>query len=59
MVAIYFTPRGKVQHLERYRTEDGRNVDLVERETTTSGHELGFWEQMFGNLGLGIPTGGD
>ncbi|HAA91306.1 MAG TPA: outer membrane protein assembly factor BamE [Rhodospirillaceae bacterium] len=57
VVAIYFTPRGKVQHLERYRTEDGRKVDLVERETKTSGHELGFWEQMFGNLGLGIPTG--
>ena len=60
VIAIYFNARGTVEHLERYRTEDGRKVDMVDRETPTSGHELGFWEQMFGNLGLGIPgTGGN
>ena len=59
VIAIYFNPRGQVQHLEHYRTEDGRKVDLVERETPTSGHELGFWEQMFGNLGVGIPGSGE
>ena len=57
VIAIYFTPRGKVQHLEQYQTDDRRDVDLVKRETRTTGHELGFWEQMFGNLGLGIPMG--
>ncbi len=57
VIAIYFNPRGKVQHLEHYKTEDRRDVDLVKRETRTTGHELGFWEQMFGNLGLGIPMG--
>ena len=59
VIAIYFNPRGQVQHLEHYRTEDGRKVDFVERETPTSGHELGFWEQMFGNLGVGIPGSGE
>jgi outer membrane protein assembly factor BamE (lipoprotein component of BamABCDE complex) len=58
VIAVYFNPRGEVQHLERYRTEDGRKVDVVDRETATSGHELGFWEQMFGNMGLGIPGSG-
>lgn len=57
VIAIYFDSRGKVQHLEHYRTEDRRNVDLVERETRTTGQELGFWEQILGNLGLGIPMG--
>jgi outer membrane protein assembly factor BamE (lipoprotein component of BamABCDE complex) len=59
VIAIYFNPRGQVQHLEQYRTEDGRKVDFVRRETPTSGHELGFWEQMFGNLGVGIPGSGE
>jgi outer membrane protein assembly factor BamE (lipoprotein component of BamABCDE complex) len=58
VIAVYFNNRGKVQHMERYRTEDGRKVEYVDRETSTSGHELGFWEQMFGTLGLGLPSSG-
>jgi outer membrane protein assembly factor BamE (lipoprotein component of BamABCDE complex) len=52
VVAIYFNDRGKVQHIEHYQLADGRDVQPVDRKTATTGHELGFWEQMFGNLGI-------
>lgn len=59
IVALYFTEGGVVEHIERYSGDDGRQVDVVERETPTSGHKIGFFEQILGNLGvLGGGAGG-
>lgn len=59
VVALYFNERGVVEHVERYNGDDRRQVDVVERETPTSGHKIGFFEQILGNLGvLGGGLGG-
>ena len=52
VVAIYFDDKGVVEHMERYGQKDARNVDIVERETPTTGHKIGFFEQILGNLGV-------
>ena len=53
VVAIYFDQRGTVERVQRFSQADARDVDLVSRETPTSGHSIGFFEQIFGNLGTG------
>jgi len=59
VVALYFDERGVVEHVERYSDADARQVEVVERETPTSGHKIGFFEQILGNLGvLGGGLGG-
>jgi outer membrane protein assembly factor BamE (lipoprotein component of BamABCDE complex) len=59
VVAIYFDEGGIVEHIERYNKDDAREVDVVDRETPTSGRSIGFFEQMFGNLGtFGGGSGG-
>ena len=52
VVAIYFNDQGVVEHIERYGGDDARTVEIVNRETPTSGHSIGFFEQMMGNLGI-------
>lgn len=52
VVAVYFNERGVVEHLERYGHNDARRVEVVGRETPTSGHKIGFFEQILGNLGM-------
>ena len=42
---------GTVQTVETYGLADGRLIQLVERETPTRGRQLGFFEQLFGNVG--------
>ena len=51
VVAVYFDPTGKVEHIQKYDKNDSREVDLVEGKTPTSGRELGILEQVIGNLG--------
>jgi outer membrane protein assembly factor BamE (lipoprotein component of BamABCDE complex) len=50
-VAIYFNDKGLVEHLQQYGEADTRRVDIVERETPTSGNKIGFFEQIFSNIG--------
>jgi outer membrane protein assembly factor BamE (lipoprotein component of BamABCDE complex) len=52
VVAIYFNDKGVVEHLQQYGEADSRPVDIVERETPTSGNKMGFFEQVFSNLGV-------
>ena len=61
IVAIEFDDGGTVSNVEEYDLADGRNVNLVGRETPTRGRELTILEQLFGNIGR-LPTeqlGGD
>ncbi len=57
IVALSFDDRGKLADVERYDMEDGRVVAYSGRETRTRGRELTFLEQMFGNVGRGLPGG--
>lgn len=58
IVAVYFDNKRIVTDIRRYGMEDSRVVDLVTRETPTSGKELSLLAQLFGNIGRYNPAGG-
>ena len=42
---------GRVDKISRLDKSDGREIDLVARETPSAGRKLGLLEQLFGNIG--------
>lgn len=48
---ITFDPSGVVSKVETYNKDDGAEFSLVKRTTPTEGHQLGFFEQIVGNIG--------
>jgi len=57
ILEVRFDQDGRVDALRRYDVSDSQRVAYVGRETPTRGKELSFWEQMFGNVGRGLPGG--
>jgi len=59
VVAISFDKAGYVTSVDRIGLDQARNVNPVSDKTPTRGRELGFWEQIFGNIGRfsGAPAG--
>lgn len=51
VLAINFDESLRVQQVERFDLEDGREIVMVQRETPTRGKELGLLQQLFGNIG--------
>lgn len=51
VIVIDFDDTGRVERVRRYGAEDAKEVQVVDRMTPTRGRELGFFEQIFGNLG--------
>ncbi len=51
VVVIRFDDQGIVSDIKFLGLEDGRVVNLVERETPTAGNEVTFLQQIFGNVG--------
>jgi outer membrane protein assembly factor BamE (lipoprotein component of BamABCDE complex) len=51
VLVIKFDESGVVQDFEKRGIETAREVAMNERETPTAGHSLGFFEQLFGNIG--------
>jgi outer membrane protein assembly factor BamE (lipoprotein component of BamABCDE complex) len=51
VLIVRFAPEGPVNRISRLEKSDGREVELVERETPSAGRELGLFEQLFGNIG--------
>ena len=51
VVAFQFDDEGVVDQVDRYTLDDAMKIDLVNRKTPTRGKELGFWEQLIGNVG--------
>jgi outer membrane protein assembly factor BamE (lipoprotein component of BamABCDE complex) len=51
IVAIYFDPANKIEHIQTYDEADSRDIAIVEDKTPTAGRELGVVEQIIGNLG--------
>ena len=51
VVQITFYPDQTVKSIDQYGKGDARKVAIVDDETPTEGHSLGFFEQVFGNIG--------
>jgi outer membrane protein assembly factor BamE (lipoprotein component of BamABCDE complex) len=50
-VIVKFDINDVVAEVKDLSKEDGREIEIVERETPTGGRKLGLLEQLFGNLG--------
>ena len=59
IVAIYFDPKGTIEHIQTYDKNDRREISINEGKTATSGRELGVLEQIIGNLGRFNRPGSD
>ncbi|MFZ5617024.1 MAG: outer membrane protein assembly factor BamE [Pseudomonadota bacterium] len=57
VVAFHFDDAGLVQKVDTIQLADSVDVKVASRETPTRGKELGFWEQLLGNVGQ-LPAGG-
>lgn len=51
VVIVRFGLDGRVDRVSTLDKSDGREIALVERETPSAGRKLGFFEQIFGNVG--------
>jgi outer membrane protein assembly factor BamE (lipoprotein component of BamABCDE complex) len=58
VVVVGFDEGGVVRDVQRLSLADSRPVDPSTRETPSAGKELGFMEQLLGNLGKFNPAGG-
>jgi outer membrane protein assembly factor BamE (lipoprotein component of BamABCDE complex) len=56
VVAIEFDEQGTVSRIDRHDLNGAREVDLVDRETPTSGNEMSVLEQFLGNIGRFNPA---
>ncbi len=59
VLAVHFDKNGSLDPMKRYGLADARSVPLESKITPTRGKELGFLEQLFGNLGRFSGAGGD
>jgi outer membrane protein assembly factor BamE (lipoprotein component of BamABCDE complex) len=51
VVAVRFSDDGTLQEIRQLGLEEGQDIEMVGRQTPTLGREMGFMEQMFGNIG--------
>jgi outer membrane protein assembly factor BamE (lipoprotein component of BamABCDE complex) len=60
VVAIRFNNQGAVEDIGFRGIDDAKEIELVERETPTSGNELSAIEQFIGNIGrFNLPRDAD
>ncbi|MFN0025088.1 MAG: outer membrane protein assembly factor BamE [Parvularculaceae bacterium] len=57
VIEFRFAEDGKVTDVNEINLADSVDVKMASRETPTRGKELGFWEQLLGNVGQ-LPAGG-
>jgi outer membrane protein assembly factor BamE (lipoprotein component of BamABCDE complex) len=55
VVAIAFDELGRVSSVDRHGLDRAQEISFVDRETPTSGSELGVFEQFIGNIGRFNP----
>ena len=51
ILAVHFDESGVVDEVTRYSLADTREIDPRSDKTPTRGRKLGFFEQIFGNIG--------
>jgi outer membrane protein assembly factor BamE (lipoprotein component of BamABCDE complex) len=57
VVTVTFDERDRVSSIDHADIGDAREIELVARETPTSGNELNVLEQFIGNIGRFNPEG--
>lgn len=58
IVVVSFDERGTVSEVGELGIDSARRVNLVNKKTPTRGKELGFFEQIFSNIGRFSGGGG-
>lgn len=60
VVVVRFDDDGRVDEVKRLDKDDGKPIEMVERETPTVSRDLSLMQQIFGNLGRtpAVPGGG-
>ena len=56
VVAIRFAPNGVVKEVRDIDKSQGQELEVVDRATPTAGHEMGFLDQLLGNVGKFNPA---
>jgi outer membrane protein assembly factor BamE (lipoprotein component of BamABCDE complex) len=51
ILAVHFSPEGRVLRFGHYGLKDGKVIDVITRETPTRGRELTILQQLFYNIG--------
>ena len=51
IIMVRFDKKGVVKQIKKLDLSNGRDIEEVKRVTPTSGNEISFWDQLFGNLG--------
>ncbi|WP_448203468.1 outer membrane protein assembly factor BamE [Azospirillum sp. sgz302134] len=51
VVIVHFDDAGVVSDVKQLDESNGQDIEIVDRTTPTAGRELGFLEQMLGNVG--------
>ncbi len=55
VILVQFDQAGFVKQVAHLSKDESREIDPVERKTPTKGRELGFFEQILGNIGVMRP----
>jgi outer membrane protein assembly factor BamE (lipoprotein component of BamABCDE complex) len=55
VIMVEFDTAGFVKQVAQLSNDDAQDIDPVDRTTATKGRELGFFEQILGNLGVPVP----
>lgn len=56
VVVVKFEPNGVVREVRNIDKSEGQELAVVDRATPTAGHEMGFLEQLLGNVGKFNPA---
>ncbi|MAU41702.1 MAG: cell envelope protein SmpA [Kordiimonas sp.] len=64
IIAVRFNDDGYVIAVDRFTAKDGKIINPVTKKTITHGRELGFFQELFGNIGRfsaggGVPEAGN
>jgi len=55
VVVVEFDTAGFVKQVAHLSNDEAREIDPVDRTTPTKGRQLGFFQQLLGNLGVSVP----
>lgn len=56
ILAVSFDKKGRMTKLKNYGQDDMQELEFVSEKTKTEGHDLGFAEQLLGNIGKFNPN---
>jgi len=56
IVLVEFDQAGFVKQVAHLSNDEARDIDPVSRTTPTKGRKIGFFQQILGNIGVGVPS---